>query len=84
VASIGEAVRIAPTTLPVLSLAHAPATAGERDSATRTLASIEDRGTRTYVPSYEIAKVHLALGQLGALRTDPRFQNLVSRVNDRK
>jgi hypothetical protein len=43
VASIGEAVRIAPTTLPVLSLAHAPATAGERDSATRTLASIEDR-----------------------------------------
>jgi len=26
------------------------------------VASIEDRGTRAYVPSYEIAKVYLALG----------------------
>ena len=26
------------------------------------MASIEDRGTRAYVPSYEIAKVYLALG----------------------
>jgi tetratricopeptide (TPR) repeat protein len=62
VASITEAVRLGVTTLSSLSLAHALAAAGSRDSAARVLAAIENQGARGYVPSYEIAKVHLALG----------------------
>jgi TolB-like protein len=45
-----------------LSLARALAGAGERDSATRTLAAIERKAALGYIPSYEVAKVHLALG----------------------
>jgi len=64
VIEIAEAVRLSRgTTLSRLSLAHALATAGMRDSAARTLASVERQGARDYVPSYEIAKVHLALGE---------------------
>jgi TolB-like protein/DNA-binding SARP family transcriptional activator/Tfp pilus assembly protein PilF len=111
IASITEAVRLGATTLSALSLAHALAAAGERDSASRVLASIESKGAQSYVPAYEIAKVHLALGQpddamqwldrafaershsmaflrvdpqLARLRTNPRFERLVSRVNDRR
>ena len=46
-----------------LSLAHVLASAGSRDSARLILADVEARGARgAYIPSYEIAKVHLALG----------------------
>ena len=62
VASIAEAVSLGQTTLASLSLAHALAMAGRSDSAIRVLAPIEQQSTHAYVPSYEIAKVHLALG----------------------
>jgi len=57
-----EAVRLGRTTLALLSLAHALAAAGNTDSALRVLAPIEAQSTHGYVPSYEVAKVHLALG----------------------
>lgn len=60
--SIAEAVRLGQTTLALLSLAHALAAAGNTDSALRVLAPIEQQSTHGYVPSYEVAKVHLALG----------------------
>jgi TolB-like protein/DNA-binding SARP family transcriptional activator/Tfp pilus assembly protein PilF len=109
--SITEAVRLGRTTLSSLSLAHALATAGAVDSATGVLKVIENQGVHGYVPSYEIGKVHLALGhpddamrwlerafaeqshsmaflrvdpQLVPLRADPRFERLVSRVNERR
>jgi TolB-like protein/DNA-binding SARP family transcriptional activator len=64
VASIEHAVRLSGgATLPLLSLAHVLASAGARDSATAILASIERKAAHGYVPSYEVAKVHLALGR---------------------
>jgi TolB-like protein/Tfp pilus assembly protein PilF len=70
VASIEHAVRIsAGSLLPRLSLAHAMAAAGDRESARVILASIEQKSPEDYVPSYEVAKVHIALGDTGeALR----------------
>jgi TolB-like protein/DNA-binding SARP family transcriptional activator/Tfp pilus assembly protein PilF len=65
---IGRAIEIAPgNELTRLSLAHllagAPSDA-ERDSARMILRDIEGRSLAgTYVPSYEIAKVYLALGE---------------------
>jgi TolB-like protein/Tfp pilus assembly protein PilF len=46
------------------SLARSLALAGERAEAERLLAALESRGARgDYVPSYELAKVHEALGR---------------------
>ena len=61
--SIARAVQLGATTPASLTLAHALATAGERDSAGRILDRVEAIGATAYVPSYEIAKVHLALGR---------------------
>ena len=46
----------------VASLARAQATAGDTSSARALLAELEDRTSRGYVPVYEVAKIHLALG----------------------
>ncbi len=48
--------------LTLAALAHALAGSGRRDSARRLVAEIEARASAQYVPSYEIAKVHIALG----------------------
>ena len=61
--SIEAAVRLSGgATLARLTLAHTLAVVGARDSASAILASIERHGTHSYVPAYEIAKVHAALG----------------------
>jgi TolB-like protein/DNA-binding SARP family transcriptional activator/Tfp pilus assembly protein PilF len=67
IASIEEAVRLSHgATLPVLSLAHALASSGAHDSARRVLAGVEAKAAGRYLPSYETAKVHLALGDRNA------------------
>lgn len=50
------------SSLTLAALAHALASAGQRDSARRLLAEMEGRRSTRYAPPYEIAKVHLALG----------------------
>jgi TolB-like protein/DNA-binding SARP family transcriptional activator/Tfp pilus assembly protein PilF len=50
------------SSLTLAALAHALARAGQRDSARRVVIEVEGRSPARYVPSYEIAKVHLALG----------------------
>jgi serine/threonine-protein kinase len=46
----------------VASLARAQAAAGDRAVALTLLQELETRAAQGYVPSYEVAKVHLALG----------------------
>ena len=48
--------------LALTGIAHANAGAGHRDSATAVLRMLEQRGRREYVPPYEVAAVHVALG----------------------
>lgn len=67
---IGRAVRLShETTLSRLALAHllaGSASIAEQDSARAILREFEARSARgEYVPSYEVAKVHLALGNRG-------------------
>ncbi len=51
------------SSLTLAALAHALAASGRRDSARHLVAEIEARALAAqYVPSYEIAKVHIALG----------------------
>ena len=50
------------SSLTLAALAHALAGSGQRDSARRLVGEIEARASAQYVPSYEIAKVHIALG----------------------
>jgi Flp pilus assembly protein TadD len=50
------------SSLTLAALAHALARAGQRDSARRILADVESRSPARYVPSYDIAKVYIALG----------------------
>ena len=47
----------------VAALARSLALAGERAEAERLLAGLETRGGEGYVPSYELARVYLALGR---------------------
>src|SRR5688572_21984209 len=62
VASMEEPVRLSGgATFASLSLAYVLASSGSRDSAVRVLARVQEKN-RAYVPSYEIAKVDLALG----------------------
>ena len=46
----------------VASLARAQAVAGDTAAARALLRELDDRGARGYVPTYEVAKIHLALG----------------------
>ncbi len=46
----------------VAGLAHARAVAGDTLGARALLRELEDRSAGEYVPAYEVAKVHLALG----------------------
>lgn len=50
------------STLFVASLARTRAIAGDSAGARALLHELEDRGSRSYVPTYEVAKIHLALG----------------------
>ena len=59
---IDQAVRLSRgTPLTRVALAHVLGTAGQRDSARAILARLADPGEH-YVPSYEIAKAYLAVG----------------------
>jgi len=46
----------------VASLARARAVAGDSTGATALLRELETHASRAYVPTYEVAKIHLALG----------------------
>ena len=46
----------------VASLARAQAVAGDSASARTLLRELEERASRGYVPTFEVAKIHLALG----------------------
>jgi serine/threonine-protein kinase len=48
----------------VAELARAHALAGKEDHARKLLAQLQQQGDERYVPPYEIAGVHLALGEL--------------------
>jgi len=68
VASLREAVRRSNgSAISLAALAHAWVRAGIRDSATVILATLLAREARgAYVPSYELARVHVALGDTAA------------------
>jgi TolB-like protein/DNA-binding SARP family transcriptional activator/Flp pilus assembly protein TadD len=62
VREVGEAVRLSKgTALTRAALAHVLASAGHRDSARAVLAALSAPGQQ-YVPSYEVAKAFLAMG----------------------
>ena len=90
------------------AIAYAHAKAGHREEALDVLRQLEELSTREYVSSYDLALLHLALGnkdaafvqlskafddhssylpflnvdaRLDEVRTDPRFQTLVRRMN---
>jgi TolB-like protein/DNA-binding SARP family transcriptional activator/Tfp pilus assembly protein PilF len=46
----------------VAALARARAIAGDTTGARTLLRELEERGSREYIPTYEVAKIHLALG----------------------
>lgn len=63
IASLQRAVELSQrSSLTLAALAHALARTGQRDSARRILAEVESRSPARYVPSYEIAKAYVALG----------------------
>ena len=65
-ASLARAVRLSKrSSLTLAALAHALAGAGKRDSARHVVAELESRAPARYVPTYEIAKVYVALGDTG-------------------
>jgi serine/threonine-protein kinase len=94
------------TVLAAIGYAHAKV--GDRDEARDVLEKLDELSTHVYVPSYELALLHLALGdtnrafvqlskayddfssflpffnvdaRFDEVRTDPRFQTLVQRLN---
>jgi tetratricopeptide (TPR) repeat protein len=50
------------STYPVAALAHARALAGDSGRASRTLADLRDLSLSRFVPSYDLALIHLGLG----------------------
>jgi DNA-binding winged helix-turn-helix (wHTH) protein/TolB-like protein len=89
------------------ALGHAYAQSNNRAEATRILVELKELSKHRYVSSYEVAAIHVALGeneqafqllerayeehcfhlvyltewpQFGAVRTDPRFQDLARRI----
>jgi tetratricopeptide (TPR) repeat protein len=62
VARLGEAARLSNGAVAMASLGRAQALSGDRAAARQTLARLH-REHREYVPAYELAKLHLALGQ---------------------
>jgi TolB-like protein/DNA-binding SARP family transcriptional activator len=62
-ASLTHAVELSKrSSLTLAALAHALASAGQRDSARKVVTELESRAPARYVPTYEIAKVYIALG----------------------
>jgi serine/threonine-protein kinase len=53
------------STYPVAALAHARALAGDTGRARRMLADLRDLSRRRFVPSYDLAIIHLGLGETG-------------------
>jgi len=51
------------STYPVAALAHARALAGDTGRASRMLADLRDLSQRRFVPSYDLAIIHLGLGE---------------------
>lgn len=67
--AIAEAERAGPSldsTLRVTEMAYACARAGKSDEAHAFLRELEERAKRAYVPAYDLAIVHLALGEKDA------------------
>lgn len=65
-ASLTRAVQLSNrSSLTLAALAHALAGAGRGDSARQVVAEVESRAPARYVPTYEIAKVYIALGDTG-------------------
>jgi len=64
--AIAEAERVGPSpdsTLRVTEMAYACARAGKRAEAGAFLRELQERSKRGYVPAYDLAVVHLALGE---------------------
>ena len=59
--------------------AFAEAKAGRRDEARKLLGGLSERATHRYVPSYAVAQVHVALGDM-----DKAFELLEKAFNDRE
>ena len=62
----------------VASLGHARAAAGDTLGARQILRELETRAAREYIPSYEVAKIHVALGAHG------RAMDLLERAYDER
>ncbi len=62
----------------VASLASARGVAGDSAGARALLRELQGRASRSYVPTYEVAKVHLALGERG------RALDLLERAYDER
>jgi serine/threonine protein kinase/Tfp pilus assembly protein PilF len=66
------------STYPVAALAHARALAGDSGRAGRTLADLRDLSRSRFVPSYDLALIHLGLGE-----TDEAFELLERAFDER-
>ena len=76
---LGQAVARSPdSTYPVAALAHARSLAGDKGRANRMLGDLRDLSRRRFVPSYDLAIIHLGLGE-----TDEAFELLERALAER-
>lgn len=62
----------------VAALGHVYAVSGDRDEARKALAELKNRSKQEYVPSYDLAIIHLGLGE-----TDQAFERLEEAYEER-